>query len=116
VLLEARGVDRLGDEAQALALGDLPEVGHHLQVLLDGHVQVQRRVLGEVADVGASADRVGDHVDPGHPGGALGGLEVAREDLHRGRLARPVGAEQADDLRRQRARPPHDRAHAWPIG
>src|SRR4029450_12632289 len=42
--------------------------------------------------------RLPDDVETGNPGGALGRLQQGGEHAHRGRLARAVGAEEAEDL------------------
>ena len=69
----------------------------HVEVLEAREVLVDRGVLAREADACLDALGVARDVDPGDLGGAAVGLEQGREDAHGGGLARPVGAEQAQD-------------------
>ena len=69
-----------------------------VEIFLDGHVQVQGGLLGQIADELFGAQRVGEDVDACDGGLARGGGQVTRENVHGGGFACAVGAEQAYDL------------------
>src|SRR4029077_16769916 len=85
------------------ALLDLP-AGEPVEQALEpeelepGLLGVEGDVLEGHADVEAHLLRPGRDVDAGHRGPPTGGGEQRAQHLHRGRLPRPVGAEQAVDL------------------
>ena len=68
------------------------------EILVDGHLQVQRRALREIAEARANVQGVVEDVMALHLRHARGGRDEAREDAHGGRLAGAVGTEEADDL------------------
>ena len=93
----------LDDPLQALAparAGEATGIGDEVEVLPDGQVGVQGRVLRQVADALLDGKRRLEHVVAVHPRRSPGGEQVAGEDLHDRGLAGPVGAEKADDLPR----------------
>ena len=69
-----------------------------VQVLVHRHVQVEGRLLGQVADLLFGVEGIPQHVDARHADPSRRGGEVAREDVHGGGLTRAVGPEEADDL------------------
>ena len=105
-LAERAGQDRLdgallhhASQADgASARVETAHVGHEVEVLLGQHVEVERSVLGQVADSLLDLERVAHDVETGHRRGAGSREQVADDDLDRRGLARPVGAEQADHL------------------
>jgi hypothetical protein len=72
------------------------EAADHVEVLEAREVLVDRGVLPRQADPRAQRGRLLHHVEPRDAGAAGVGDEQRGEDPHRGRLARPVGAEQAE--------------------
>jgi hypothetical protein len=68
------------------------------QVFAHRHLVVERRMIGQVADPGAHVVGVVDHVETIDPHAARRRKKVAGEDAQRGRLARTVQAEQADNF------------------
>ena len=80
--------------------------GHTLQVRMkgevfgDGEVGVEGEPLAQVADAFLHAARTPDDVAPGHLDGPRRGRQNAGEHPHRRRLARTVGADEAEDLPR----------------
>ena len=83
------------------------EPADHLEVLGPGQVLVDGGVLAREPDPAAHPVGVSQHVDARHLGAAAVGHQQRGQDPHRGRLARPVGAEQAEDgaLGTERSRP-----------
>jgi hypothetical protein len=75
-----------------------PDLGGEAQVVVDPHLGVERRRLGQVADLAAHLERVLDDVEPVDRGLAGTRQQVAGQDLHRRRLPGAVGAQEADDL------------------
>ena len=73
------------------------QLGHKQQIFLHGHILVQRRQLRQVADAGFRGGRFIGNVVAVDFHRAVGGGNVASDDIHGGRLARAVGAEQAVD-------------------
>src|SRR5262249_54275020 len=69
-----------------------------VEVLEDGHVLVERRVLGQVADVPPYREAVGVNVVPGHLRAPGRGREEGGQDLHGRGLAGTVGPEEAEHL------------------
>src|SRR5690606_4314714 len=67
------------------------------QVLPAGRGGIEARPLWHVSDYSPHARSVSAHVEPGHRGGAGVGRGQGRQDLDGRGLARPVGAEQAED-------------------
>ena len=76
------------------------ELPDHLEVLEAGQVLVDGRVLAGEPDLGPQRGRVAHDVEAGDARAARVGLEQGGEDPHRGGLAGPVGAEQAEDAAR----------------
>ena len=91
-----RGVRHCGGTIRLFA-GAL-QLGNEQQILLHGHLLIQRRQLRQVADAGLSrGGLVGDVVAVDFDR-AVRGRNVAGNNVHGGRFARAVGAEQAEDL------------------
>ncbi len=88
--------DALEPPRVLLAARDAAQIGDEVEVLEDGHVLVQRRVLGQVADVAAHLDALVIDVVARDVGASGRGREERREDLHRRRLARAVRPEEAE--------------------
>src|SRR5258708_5000310 len=80
--LRARYVAKFGDE---------PEIR------LDAHVEIERRVLGQVANLAARLERFGKDIETVDKDGARGGRHVAGDNPHRGGFPGAVGAEKAQD-------------------
>src|SRR5262249_40187411 len=97
-IADAALLDDAPEPRGAARLRQLAHVADELEGLEDGHVLVQRCVLGQVPELAAYRKTVGVHVVPGDAGAARGGGEERREDLHRRRLASTVGPEEAEDL------------------
>ncbi len=91
-------VDQLRRPPPGLPGPQAEEPAAELQVLRDRELHVEGVVLGDHADPALDADRVGHHVDAGHPGPAPGGHHERGQHADRGGLARPVGAEQAEQF------------------
>ena len=88
------------------------ELALQTQVLAAGGLDVDRRALRDDADAPAHAVGVGDHIEPvdERPPGI--GLGQRGQDLHGGRLAGAVGAEQREHAPRcDRERQPIERRH-----
>ena len=88
----ALGHDLLDQNAAAQAV----EPGHQIQGLSDRQGRVEVGLLGLKADLGARLP-----VPQGPPQKrtrAAGRFDETKEDLHQGRLARPVATEEREDL------------------
>ncbi len=70
-------------------------------VLARGQELVQRRLLQRDADLVPDSGPLVDDVVAGHPRGSGRRREQGGEHVHGGRLAGPVGAEEAVDLTRR---------------
>ena len=88
----------LPDARLLLAARQVVELREDQQVLVPGERTVHRDRLRHVADDAANADRLRGDGETGHARLARGGRQERGEHLDRGGLARPVGAEQAEDL------------------
>ena len=94
-------VDQVGQLGQALvdrARGEPVQASLQPQQLDAGLPGIERGLLQGHADVQPDLARVGHHVVAGHHGPALGGGEQRAQHQHGGRLAGPVGTEEAVDL------------------
>ncbi len=74
------------------------ELGVQAQVLLGRQVPVERRLLEDQADVAADVVAFGEHVVSGHERRAAAGTHERAQHPDRRRLARSVGAQEAEDL------------------
>ena len=74
------------------------EPARQLQVLLGRELAVERRLLEDEADVLAHRQRFGDDVVAVDLGAAAGRADQRRQHVDHRRLARPVGAEEAEEL------------------
>ena len=74
-----------------------PQLGAVHEVLVHGVVRVQGRFLRQEADILAGLDGLAAGVMPVDVHGALRLIEHAADDVHRGRLAGAVGAEEPHD-------------------
>ena len=77
---------------------DAVDAAVEVDVLLDGEVLVEREFLAHVADVGFDLFGLGADIEAGHGARAAAGAEDAAEHADGGRLARPVRAQEAEDL------------------
>ena len=93
-------VDYVADLADVSLAGELTalQLIVEIQVLVDGHIQVQRGLLGKVADLSLGVQGIAQDVDARHADPPRGRGQVAREDIHGGGFACTVGAQEADDL------------------
>jgi hypothetical protein len=76
------------------------EAGHELQVLLDGQVVEEVRLVGDEGELALGRDGVGGEVHAGHAHAPRRGDEDAGAAAERGGLAGAVGPDQPDDLPR----------------
>ena len=99
VLLQAHQLADLADMGGALQLagGDL-QVKNKVQVFRYGHVQVQGRLLRQVADLPLGGDRILQNVDAADAGGAGAGGEVPGDDVHGCGFSRAVRTQETHDL------------------
>src|ERR1035437_1382684 len=95
---EAHELQGLPDARLLLAAGQVVEFGEDEQVLVTGEGTVHGDRLRHITDGPANADRLGGDGETGHARLARGRRQQRGEHLDRGRLARPVGTEQAEDL------------------
>ncbi len=101
VVAHRRQLERLFDTVRRpprLRARNSPQARREDQVLVDGHLAVEGRRLGEVSDAPAHLVRCLDDVEAVHLDGARRRQEIAREDAKRRGLAGPVQAEEAHDL------------------
>src|SRR5439155_9328471 len=83
------------------ALGTDPvAASEEIEVLPDSQVVVDAVEVRHVADAAPNLDGILHHGDATHPCLARGGRQQGGQHLHHGRLPRPVGSHQAEDLRR----------------
>ena len=90
-----RGVLHCGGTIRLFA-GAL-QLGNEQQILLHGHILIQRRQLRQVADAGLGRGGLVGNVVAVDFDRAVRGRNVAGNNVHGGGLARAVGAEQAVD-------------------
>src|ERR1035437_9546051 len=102
---KAAGVGRQAHELQSLPDARLPlavwkvvEFSEDEQVLVTGERTVHGDRLRHITDGAPNLDRLGGYGETGHARLARGGRQQRGEHLDGGGLARPVGAEQAEDL------------------
>ena len=69
-----------------------------LQQVIRGHVQIQRPILGQVADFLSRGQAVLGDVDARHAHVTFAGREKSGEDLQNRRFARPVGTQHGHDF------------------
>src|SRR2546426_6079605 len=73
-----------------------PEAGVDVEVAPARECAVDDRVLEDDATDSAGGEWLARNVEAGHAGAAAGRRDRRREHADRGRLARPVGAEEAE--------------------
>jgi hypothetical protein len=88
----------LVDPLARFGAGEPADLRGEEEVFGDGHLVVERRVVGQVSHPGAHVVGVVDHVETVDPNAARRGKQVAREDAKGGRLAGAIQAEKADDF------------------
>ncbi len=88
----------LVDAAAPLGLADAVHHGVEFEVLAAGQLAVEGGLLEDDADALADAVAVAGHVEAGDRGAPRGRPQEGREHVDGRRLARPVGAEQAEEL------------------
>ena len=92
---------RLATRSSSLLMRSLLQafdLGDELEVPVDGHVGIERRILGQVADAALHLERLLEDVEAGDLGGAGSGGQEAGQDAHGGRLAGAVAAQKAQDF------------------
>ena len=99
---EVEAIQQLGGARPRLATGQAAEATDHHQVLPSRERLIDRGVLRGDADLALDLGRVGDDVDPGHPGDAVVGDGKRRQDPDGGRLARAVGPQHSEHRARLR--------------
>ena len=90
-------LDRLARRAAIQAIGS----GYEFQVRRDGQVAIKRELLRHIAHGLARGGTGGQQVAPGHGPPTAAGREQSAEHPERGRLARAIGAKQAENLTRR---------------
>src|ERR1035438_6444643 len=88
----------LGDARLSLATRQVVELGEDQQVLVTGERTIHRDRLRHIANGAANVHRLRGYGETGHTRLARGGWQQRGEHLDRGGLARPVRAEQGEDL------------------
>ena len=83
-------------DAVGLFAGAL-QLGHKQQVFPHSHILVQRRLLRQIADAGLGGGGFLGNIMAVDGHGAVGGRQVAGDDIHGRRLARAVRPQQAVD-------------------
>ena len=98
--VDVADLDDLADLLEVLLAVELAalEIVVEDEIFLDGHIEVERRLLGQIADVLLGFERIVKDVDARNRDVARGRREITRQNVHRRTLARTVGAKQADDL------------------
>ena len=94
------GVEALGERGAQAPVHAASELGQVVQYLRSGQLRVQGEIAGQETDPAADIEALGASVEPEHPRRARGRLDQVQEQPHRRRLARAVGAEEAEDLAR----------------
>ena len=97
-MADAGGLHSFVDLTLNLLLGDALGPGYKGQVLPGGAVQIQGRLLRQIADEPLGLLGVLEDVIPSDGHLPRGGGQAAGHDVHGGGLARSVGAEKAIDL------------------
>ena len=98
--LEVHAADRALDAALRVGAAESARVRDEAEELLDRHVGVRGRALGQVAEGALGGDRVVGEADALELDGARGRLEEAGDHAHGGALARAVRPEEAEHLSR----------------
>ena len=100
--LQPRQIELFDQFVQApLEIGDAIDHAEHFEVLLDGEIAGQRAVDGGEVGVGERAAAAPEQIDAFDLDAPRARLQHAERHVDRRRLARAVGAEQADDLARR---------------
>jgi hypothetical protein len=94
---QSQSVEQLADALAPARPAEAVELGLHLEVLTPSRIRAEAGPLCDDADGAAHAVGVADDVEPGHSRLAAVGARERGQDLHRGRLAGAVRAEQRDD-------------------
>lgn len=97
-LAERQQFDQLVGAAGGLLGAHPVQLRLQVQVLTTGGGQVGAAELADVADPATHLVRAASDVDPGDLGAAPVDRQQRRQHPHRGRLPRPVGTEQTEDL------------------
>ena len=87
----------LFDVLTALQLTTL-EVVCKVEVFPNGHIQIEGGLLGEISDQLFCTNGVAENINARNASLAGGGRKISGENIHRGALARTVGAQEANDL------------------
>ena len=74
------------------------DLRHKVQVGLDRHFRVERRIFREIADPAPDLEALLKNIVPGDARGAVARRHVAGEDAHRGGLARAVRPQKSEDF------------------
>ena len=81
-----------------LLSGDPLQLCAEGQILLHGHVRIQRRQFRQIPDTGLGSLRLLQNVVALHQDLTAGGGQITRHDIHRSGLSGAVWAQKAEDL------------------
>ena len=95
---QAERLDHAADRLPPPVARQAVDAGEEIEILPHAQIAVERKLLGHVAQPPPGGPAGPIQVEAGHPGAAGGRAQQAAHHLERGRLARAVGAEQAEDL------------------
>lgn len=93
---ETRHPDKVVDALRLI--GNAVHSGHHREVFLYEHIEVEGIVLGEVANEATDGNKVAVDVHSANAYSPAVRTDVARRDFHERRLTGPVRTEEADNL------------------
>ena len=85
-------------DVQLAAVLEALEIADEIKVFVDGHIHIKRGLFGQITDVAFGVDRIFQDVYAVDLGGAGGGGEVTRQNVHRRRFAGAVGPEETDEF------------------
>src|SRR5205809_6287978 len=94
---EPEQVQELVTSAARLFRVEVIQAADELEVFVRGERVVEYRLLGDIADASFGLERLLDHVESRDRRASAVGEEQSGENFHRRRLARAVGAEEAED-------------------
>src|SRR5262249_17438734 len=97
---EPAGLDRPRDRVLHRPALDAADAGREAEIRDDGHVVVEWRVLGQIADAAPDLGGLLEDVEAAHANGARGGRQEPGDDTEGGGLAGAVWTEEAEDLSR----------------
>ena len=86
------------DARAALFRGNVFDASHEIEIGGNRHIQIQRRIFGQIPDALADLERVVEDIEARDLRAAAGSGQKAGQDTHGGGLAGAIGAQEPENL------------------